>query len=126
MMGVEITDNAVIGAQSVVTKSITEKGIYAGSPAKFIKAIDPMKLEEKKSKVYHIIAEYRKISKYHNIHPDIKISYPDVYFNDFTINVKTFEYSGIEDEETDDFRDFIRKYGIRIYTKRPFKSKFEI
>jgi acetyltransferase-like isoleucine patch superfamily enzyme len=30
----------VIGAGSVVTKDITEKGIYAGNPAKKIRTID--------------------------------------------------------------------------------------
>lgn len=33
MMPVEICDNVVIGAGAVVTKNITEPGIYAGNPA---------------------------------------------------------------------------------------------
>ena len=36
-MPVEIADNVVIGAGSVVTKNINEPGIYAGNPAKKIK-----------------------------------------------------------------------------------------
>ena len=32
--GVTICDDCVIGAGAVVTKSITEKGIYVGNPAK--------------------------------------------------------------------------------------------
>jgi hypothetical protein len=40
------------------------------------------------------------------------------------MNVETFDYVGHENEDTDDFRDFLRKFGIRIYTHRPFKSKF--
>jgi acetyltransferase-like isoleucine patch superfamily enzyme len=32
-----ITDNVVIGAGSVVTKNITEPGIYAGNPARKIR-----------------------------------------------------------------------------------------
>lgn len=39
IMPVSITDNVVIGAGSVVTKSITDPGIYAGNPAEKIKAI---------------------------------------------------------------------------------------
>ena len=34
ILPVSIADNVVIGAGSVVTKSITEPGIYAGNPAK--------------------------------------------------------------------------------------------
>ncbi|MDA9973165.1 N-acetyltransferase [Candidatus Pelagibacter ubique] len=39
ILPVSIADNTVIGAGSVVTKSITEPGIYAGNPAKKIKDI---------------------------------------------------------------------------------------
>jgi acetyltransferase-like isoleucine patch superfamily enzyme len=37
ILPVEICDNVVIGAGSVVTKNISESGIYAGNPAKKIK-----------------------------------------------------------------------------------------
>ena len=39
ILPVNITDNVVIGAGSVVTKDITEPGIYAGNPAKKIKSL---------------------------------------------------------------------------------------
>jgi acetyltransferase-like isoleucine patch superfamily enzyme len=38
--GVSITDNCVIGAGSVVSKSIHVPGVYAGNPAKFVREID--------------------------------------------------------------------------------------
>jgi acetyltransferase-like isoleucine patch superfamily enzyme len=37
ILPVEICDNVVIGAGSVITKNITEPGTYAGNPAKKIK-----------------------------------------------------------------------------------------
>lgn len=37
ILPVEICDDVVIGAGSVVTKNITKKGIYAGNPAQFIR-----------------------------------------------------------------------------------------
>lgn len=39
ILPVEICDNVVIGAGAVVTKNITEPGIYAGNPAKLFKKI---------------------------------------------------------------------------------------
>jgi len=36
ILPVEVCDNAVIGAGAVVTKNITEPGVYAGNPAKKI------------------------------------------------------------------------------------------
>jgi acetyltransferase-like isoleucine patch superfamily enzyme len=40
ILPVTICDNVVIGAGSVVTKNITNPGIYAGNPAKFIRTAD--------------------------------------------------------------------------------------
>ena len=39
MLPVQVCDNVVIGAGSVVTKDISEPGIYAGNPARFIRKI---------------------------------------------------------------------------------------
>lgn len=40
VLPVNICDNVVVGAGSVVTKDITEPGIYAGNPAKKIKSLN--------------------------------------------------------------------------------------
>lgn len=40
ILPIEICDNVVIGAGSVVTKNIHTPGVYAGNPAKFIKKIN--------------------------------------------------------------------------------------
>jgi acetyltransferase-like isoleucine patch superfamily enzyme len=39
ILPVSICDHVVIGAGSVVTKDITESGVYAGNPAKIIRSI---------------------------------------------------------------------------------------
>lgn len=43
--GVEIGENAVIAAGSVVTKNVESFSVYAGAPARFIKKIDSHSLE---------------------------------------------------------------------------------
>lgn len=45
ILPVDICDNVVIGAGSVVTKNITRPGIYAGNPAKFFRSIDKTALQ---------------------------------------------------------------------------------
>ena len=124
MMGVEIADSCVIGAQSCVTKSLKNKGVYAGVPAKFIKEIIPFSEEEKIMKTIHIIEEYKKIARYHNLKPTITIDYPWVTIENFRVNFESFQFKGDENIITDDFRDYIRKWGIRIYTNRQFTSNF--
>ncbi|WP_312690458.1 acyltransferase [Kosakonia sp.] len=39
ILAVTICDGAVIGAGSVVTKSISEKGVYAGNPARLLRRL---------------------------------------------------------------------------------------
>ncbi|AHJ75697.1 UDP-3-O-(3-hydroxymyristoyl)glucosamine N-acyltransferase [Kosakonia sacchari] len=39
ILAVTITDGCVIGAGSVVTKSISEKGVYAGNPARLLRRL---------------------------------------------------------------------------------------
>lgn len=40
LLPVDICDQVVIGAGSVVTKNITKSGTYAGNPARFLRSID--------------------------------------------------------------------------------------
>ena len=122
LMGVEIGSNAVIGAHSVITKNLDGNSIYGGNPAVFIKKIEPLDKKYRIDKVNSILLEYRKIARYHGINPSIKLNYPDIFVNECIFNVETLKFSGEEDKETDDFRDYIRKWGLRFYSVRPFKS----
>lgn len=124
MPGVDICDNVVIGANSTVTKSIIEKGIYGGTPAKFIKSIVEPDLAEKCSILQCIVDDFKDLMGYYDI-PEFEIyhEYPMLYINKLSINVKTFQYSGEHDSITDAFRDFARRYGIRIYAPQGYKFK---
>jgi acetyltransferase-like isoleucine patch superfamily enzyme len=128
MMGVSIAEECVVGAQSVVSKSLTERGIYAGSPARFIKPITPLSADERVRKAEEIVAGYKVIADYHDVEIEgrLKLEYPHLHFKNFSLNMETFDYDGHEDEDTDDLRDYLRKWGIRIYTRRGFTSKFSL
>jgi acetyltransferase-like isoleucine patch superfamily enzyme len=125
MMGISIADECVVGAQSVVSKSLRERGIYAGSPARFIKPITPLGPEERLKKALEIVAAYEPIARYHGVDLDgrLKLEYPLLHFKEFSVNLETFAYDGAEDEDTDDLRDYLRKWGIRVYTPRGFVAK---
>jgi len=125
MMGVVIPERTVIGAQSVVTKPLEKTGIYAGSPARFIKDIKPLTIDQRITEMDRIIKDYQSNSLHRGINSlkNLTLDYPSMTFKGLTFNVETFEYSGTEDDDTDDFRDYMRKWGIRIYTERGFKSK---
>jgi acetyltransferase-like isoleucine patch superfamily enzyme len=125
MMGVTVGERAIIGANSVVARDVEPDSVYAGSPAKFIRKITPPTEEEKQTLVTYILEEYQPIAAYHSISPTISVEYPIIQVNNCQFNVETLAFEGKEDEETDDFRDYVRKWGLRFYSERPFKSVWE-
>ena len=116
--GATIAANSVIGANSTVTKALKTKGIYAGNPAKFIKPIE--KPDKPQEVALAILRQYAMEAGRLGYDPNIDLKFPEVTIDDFTVNLLTFDYMGEEDETTDHFRDFVRHWGIRIYTERPF------
>jgi acetyltransferase-like isoleucine patch superfamily enzyme len=123
MAGVEICDDVVIGSHSTVTKSlITPKGIYAGSPAKLIKSIVEPSLEEKNEMLDGLIRDFKDLMSYYDIPGfDINHNYPTLTINRLEINLIDFSYKGEHDVITDAFRDFARRYGIRVYAPQGYK-----
>ncbi|MFC2150841.1 hypothetical protein ACFLQV_04995, partial [Calditrichota bacterium] len=93
-----------------------------GNPAKFIREIKAPPLDKREELLSHILEEYRAIADYHMISPNIEVSFPTIRVNNCEFNVEALTVDGTEDEVTDDFRDYVRKWGLRFYTNRPFRS----
>jgi hypothetical protein len=87
--------------------------------------VDPLPKKERIETINHIINKYKEIAAYHEINPNITVNYPHVYVNECKFDVEKLEFFGKEDKETDDFRDYVRKWGLRFYSKRPFKSVYK-
>ena len=123
MSGVNITDNVVIGSHSTVTKDLLQsRGIYAGTPAKLIKSIQEPSLSEKIVLLEGMISNFKDLIRYYIVDKiNIEIDYPYVQINDLRINGQDFSCQGQHDEVTDAFRDFARRYGIKIYVPHGFK-----
>lgn len=112
--GVRIGDNIVIGSGAVVVKNLEyEYAIYGGVPATFINYVKFLNKDEKKNKLKEITNAYYKL---------ILVDYPYIQYAGIEIDVELLELYGEENKYTDDLRDYLRRYGIRIYTQRPFKS----
>lgn len=119
--GVEIGENCVIGANSNVTHSHAENGIFAGNPSKFINNIYPCAEGTQRKKATEIIGGFQwEAAEHHGLRPAMEFDFPVVYIDDFYVNLLTFDCGGAETDTTDHFRNYLRKWGIRIYTKRPF------
>jgi maltose O-acetyltransferase len=109
--GVTIGRDSVIGACSVVSKDIPPRVIAAGNPCKYIRDIkEPT--EEEKHKMFRDMCWF---------YPEyIDWNYPEITIDNFTVDVLKQMHRGTESRGSDKLRDYLRKYGIRIYTERPF------
>lgn len=120
--GALVQDDVVIGAQSVVSHA-ENPGVYAGSPARFLKSITSLSKENKINLFELMVERYKRSLKYRNLSRYIVTgSYPEILVNECRFNCQTVTMKGTEDEYTDDFRDFAFRHGIRFYTKRPFRK----
>ena len=123
--GVEIANNVVVGSNSTVTKSLSnERAIYVGSPAVEIKKIKSPNLNKRKLIVAKIIEDFKNLLSFYE-YEECNIScesYPILKINNLKINVENFEFTGYHDDVTDAFRDFIRRYGIRVFCARGFQN----
>ncbi|HMS90609.1 MAG TPA: hypothetical protein PKC87_00090 [Candidatus Absconditabacterales bacterium] len=127
MGGVDITNNVVIGAHSTVTKSLdVEKGIYVGTPAKLVKTVKEPLLIEQHEILGEIVDEFKKLMKYYVVDRlEVEASYPFVKVNDLLIDVIRLTFEGYHDKVSDAFRDFLRRYGIRVFAPHGFLFKLE-
>lgn len=125
MGGVNITNNVVIGAQSTVTKSLeVEKGIYVGAPAKLVKTVEEPSVSRQHEILDEIVLEFTKLMEHYLIEKlDIQASYPFIKVNNLTIDTKNLTFEGQHDEVSDAFRDFLRRYGIRVFAPHGFLFK---
>lgn len=123
LSGVTIANNTVIGSHSTVTKDLLEpRSIYAGSPAKLIKSIKEPSIEEKKFMLEGIVYDFKQLMEYYEVERlELSCDYPNLKVNGLVINVKDFSYEGEHDAISDAFRDFARRYGIRVYAPQGFK-----
>jgi acetyltransferase-like isoleucine patch superfamily enzyme len=125
MPGINIANNVVVGSCSNVIRSLSvEKSIYVGNPAKFIKEIKEPTIDEKIKILDNIINEFIELMSYYSVSKfKIYADYPYITINDLILDIKNFTFKGTHDQVTDAFRDFIRRYGIRIFAPQGFLFK---
>ena len=135
MPGVSLGNYTTVGANSTVTHDFPGDCIIGGSPAQFIgpnKREEEMLPEERQLTINTIILDYLNQLRDKIDVGSVHVSYDNSLLAEgelilhrpsgkFHISLRDYSWLGVEDEISDDFRDFLRHYGIRVCS-RPFKS----
>lgn len=135
---VEIGHDTVIGIGSVINRNIPSGCFAAGSPCKVIHENcypKDVSQDELNILIEQIINDYHKLIKdkkfdctVHIEHDKIDniLKFSQIFFGAavttdyFDLKLKTFK--GSKSAVSEDFRDFLRRRGIKIFTTDPFKS----
>ena len=132
---VDIGDNVVIGINSTINKSLPNGCFAAGSPCKIVrenyypKELSRHELEKLISK---IIIDWKQLLKDKDV-KDVSVTYNDSKnlihlsvgkenIEKTTFNVLSKTITGDKNEISEDFRDYLRRRGVKIYTNYSFKS----
>lgn len=126
---VKIGDNTVIGIGSIINKNIPAGSLAAGTPCKVLKEnVYPKQLsfEEKNNILISIVGDYTTLLKYKKLDAKVYLKDGNIVLDrlkGITIfNPMAKIINGVEDNISEDLRDYLRRRGIKIFTSNPFKS----
>jgi len=126
LANIKIGNNVVIGVNSLINKNLPDGCFAAGMPVKIIRENvypnrDPKVNAEKISDIF---AEYAKLAHYKGIHAELTYDETSevIYCNGMGFDTKNMTVQGKLDDVQEDFRDFLRRRGVKFFTGLPFSS----
>jgi acetyltransferase-like isoleucine patch superfamily enzyme len=126
LANIKIGDNVVIGVNSLINKNLPSGCFAAGMPIKIIRENvypnrDP---KANAAKIQDIFTEYLKLADYKGL--SVNLSYDEttetIFCNQLGFDTKSMTVHGHLDDIHEDFRDFLRRRGVKFFTGLPFKS----
>ncbi|MBC7411109.1 MAG: hypothetical protein H7331_01475 [Bacteroidia bacterium] len=126
LANVTIGNDVVIGVNSLINKNLPSGCLAGGIPVKIIKEnYYPNPNKEKNTALIHdVLNEYSKLMAFKNIMSNIVFNEIDfeIKCNDVIFNLNNQEVVGELNKNDEDFRDFLRRRGIKFFTGKPFVS----
>ena len=123
------SNSLAIGIGSIVNRDIPEGSLAAGSPCKVIKKnYYPKQLspDKKLNIIDNIVKDYKRLAEYKSLAVDLEFTEEVIILThsdgDTVYNLKNRIMSGRINDISEDFRDYLRRRGIKIFTKNNFKS----
>lgn len=127
MPGVQIGDNIVIGANSVINKNLPSGSLCAGIPVKVLRENEFPKIlsnSEKGELVSLALTEYEKLSKFKEIENSYQFDLDnlEIHTQNVRFSFKEMTVVGTLSDYDEDLRDFLRRRGMKFFTGKPFRS----
>ena len=121
-----IGDNVVIGTNTLVNKDLPSGCLAGGIPVRILKEnvypyFDPARDERL---IEAILTDYRVLAAYKGLAVELATDTATrtVCCNHVLFHLDTLRVTGEPTAVEEDFRDFLRRRGIKFYTGRPFSS----
>lgn len=124
---VEIGDNVVIGVNSLINKDLPAGSMCAGIPAKVLREnCYPVELTQEKKNliIEEALYEYDKLQEFKGILLNYEFDKANfcIKTENATFDLNTLDVNGGLNDVEEDFRDFLRRRGIKFFTGKKFRS----
>ncbi|WP_375433710.1 acyltransferase [uncultured Hymenobacter sp.] len=121
-----IGNNVVIGTNSLINKDLPDGCLAGGIPVRVLKenVYPSQDAARNEHLVRRIITDYERLAAYKPL--QVQLSYDptaqQLRCNQVVFHLDTMQTAGSFTEVEEDFRDFLRRRGIKFYTGQPFSS----
>jgi acetyltransferase-like isoleucine patch superfamily enzyme len=121
-----IGNNVVVGTNSLINKDLPDGCLAGGIPVKVLREhVYPSKDTTRNvALVQQVLGEYAELAAYKNL--TAKLHYDEanqtITCNSVVFDLNTMKASGTFTRTEEDFRDYLRRRGIKFYTGKPFTS----
>ncbi|GAB3824508.1 hypothetical protein [Hymenobacter jeollabukensis] len=121
-----IGNNVVIGTNSLINKDLPDGCLAGGIPVKILREnVYPSHDQQRNDQlVERVLADYQELAAYKQLSATLRFDTDSqrIYCNEVVFDLTTMQAAGAFGEVEEDFRDFLRRRGIKFYTGRPFSS----
>ena len=121
-----IGDNVVIGTNSLINKDLPAGCLAGGIPVRILKENVYPRHDPARDAVLvaAILTDYRALATYKDLRTELRFDEAArvVHCNHAQFDLDTLQVRGEVTATEEDFRDFLRRRGIKFYTGAPFSS----
>ena len=121
-----IGNNVVIGTNSLINKDLPDGCLAGGIPVKILREnVYPSEDASRNAQlVRQVLHDYAELAAYKDLHAELQYdeAQQTIRCNAVVFDLTTLQAHGTLTRTEEDFRDYLRRRGIKFYTGKPFAS----